>query len=93
MTRLFARFLALGLALASCLATRASAQDTTKGIDNVRVILEYQPGVRPGLVVLPGTSTLDSARAIVRRDLDYSDRFQIVELGDPGSGGTGGGHR
>jgi TolB protein len=90
MTRLFACFLALGLALASCLtATRASAQDTTKGIDNVRVILEYQPGVRPGLVVLPGTSTLDSARAIVRRDLDYSDRFQIVEVGDPGTGSAG----
>jgi TolB protein len=88
MTRLFARFLAF--ALACCLtATSASAQDTTKGIDNVRVILEYQPGIRPGLVVLPGGSTLDSARAIVRRDLDYSDRFQIVEVGDPGAGPTG----
>jgi TolB protein len=88
MTRLFARFLAL--ALACCLtATPASAQDTTKGIDNVRVILEYQPGIRPGLVVLPGASTLDSARAIVRRDLDYSDRFQIVEVGDPDAGPAG----
>jgi len=39
-----------------------SAQDT------VRVGITYQPGVRPGLVVLPAPG-LDSVRAIVGRDL------------------------
>ena len=35
--------------------------------------------MRPGLVVLPGPG-LDSVRAIVRRDLDYSDRFEMVPV-------------
>ena len=53
------------------------------------------PGVRPGLVVLPGAG-LDSVRAIVRRDLDYSDRFEMITVADSaatrpgGSGRTGG---
>jgi TolB protein len=93
MTRLLARVtpLALLVPLASLGAAGAAAQDTTKGIDKVRVVLEYQPGVRPGLVVLPGAG-LDSARAIVRRDLDYSDRFEMVMLTDvaAGPGGRGG---
>lgn len=50
-----------------------SAQDT------VRVGITYRPGVRPGLVVLPAPG-LDSVRAIVARDLDYSDRFELIEL-------------
>jgi alkylation response protein AidB-like acyl-CoA dehydrogenase len=50
--------------LAPLLSTRAAAQDTTKVNEGVRVGVEYQPGVRPGLVVLPGPG-LDSARAIV----------------------------
>ena len=76
------RFLLLPLALAGPLA----AQDTTRTPDNVRVILEYQPGVRPGMVVLPGTG-LDSLRTILRRDLDYSDRFEMIEVADEASGG------
>ena len=51
-----------------------SAQDT------VRVGITYRPGVRPGLVVLPAPG-LDSVRAIVARDLDYSDRFEVIALG------------
>jgi TolB protein len=96
MTRLPRRFGALGLVLAAVsMATgRLSAQDTTKAIDNggVRVILEYNPGVRPGIVVLPA-SGLDSARAIVQRDLDFSDRFEVVTLSNEGAGagGEGGG--
>jgi TolB protein len=86
--------LACGLTLAVSAAGRLSAQDTTKAIDNggVRVILEYNPGVRPGIVVLPATG-LDSARAIVQRDLDYSDRFEVVTLSNDGggAGGDGGG--
>jgi TolB protein len=78
------RPLLLPLALAAPLA----AQDTTRTPDNVRVILEYQPGVRPGMVVLPGAG-LDSLRAILRRDLDYSDRFEMIEVADAAVGGTG----
>ncbi len=43
--------------------------------------VDYSPGTRPGLIVLPG-SGLDSARAIIRRDLDYSDRFEMIMVGD-----------
>ena len=63
-----------------------SAQDTTE--NRVRVLLEYRPGARPGLVVLPGGG-IDSVRAIVRRDLEYSDRFQMVAVGSSsGSAGS-----
>ena len=88
MSRLPQRIGALGFVLAaSASAGPLSAQDTTKAIDNggVRVILEYNPGVRPGIVVLPATG-LDSARAIVQRDLDYSDRFEVVTLSNEGGG-------
>jgi TolB protein len=67
------------LALAG--AERLIAQDTTRVEEGVRVGVDYRPGVRPGLVVLPGTG-LDSARAIVRRDLDYTDRFEMVTVAD-----------
>lgn len=62
------------------------AQDTTRVDEGVRVGVDYSPGTRPGLVVLPG-SGLDSARAMIRRDLDYSDRFEMIVVGDP-VGGT-----
>jgi TolB protein len=77
-------------------AGAAWAQDTTQTKDRVRVVLEYQPGVRPGLVVLPGTG-IDSLRAMVQRDLDYTDRFEMVVVADApstdpkGGGQTGGG--
>jgi TolB protein len=61
----------------------------------VRIGIIYRPGVRPGFVLLPRQGGgLDSARVIVARDLDYSDRFEVITLpgGDairlatPGSG-------
>jgi TolB protein len=68
---------------------RAGAQDTNQVREGVRVGLEYRPGVRPGLVVLPAAG-LDSVRAVVQRDLDYSDRFEMIPLGDaPPTSGTG----
>jgi TolB protein len=92
MTRLFGPALLLAGSLVG-LATPALAQDTTRTVDQgVRVGLDYAPGTQPGLVVLPA-SGLDSARAIVERDLDYSDRFQIVQIGSEsgvGAGGRGG---
>ena len=58
-----------------------AAQDTTQS--GVRVGITYTPGTRPGLAVLPasGGAVFDSVRAIVRRDLDYSDRFELIERG------------
>ena len=54
----------------------------------VRVGITYTAGTRPRLVVLPGPG-LDSVRAIIQRDLDYSDRFEVLTLA-PGdeAGGT-----
>jgi TolB protein len=85
------------LVLLAALAAAAplAAQDTSAVKEGVRVGLEYQPGVLPGLVMLPGAG-LDSARAIVRRDLDFSDRFEMIVLADipstsPRAGVEGGG--
>jgi TolB protein len=70
-----------GLLLAAPLA----AQDTLRPPDGVRVGIDYRPGTRPSVVVLPGAG-LDSVRAILARDLDYSDRFEVVRLGPADSG-------
>src|SRR2546428_5226590 len=61
----------------------AVAQDTSSIDRGVRIGIIYRPGVRPGLVMLPrrgGAQGLDSVRAMVARDLDYSDRFEVITL-------------
>ena len=84
---------------------RLTAQDTSAIDRGVRVGIIYRPGVRPGMVLLPvHAPALDSVRAIMTRDLDYSDRFELITLpgGDsirvtaaapgarpPAAGGTG----
>ncbi len=61
-----------------CCAGPLAAQDTTRG---VRIGLTYDPGTKPGVVVLPSRGTgADSIRAIVQRDLDFSDRVNVVAL-------------
>jgi TolB protein len=70
------------LALPASLA----AQDTLRPPEGVRVGIEYRPGVRPSVVVLPGRG-LDSVRAILTRDLDFSDRFDVIPL-TPGDSGA-----
>lgn len=84
------RLLSAGAAALAALALvrGAAAQDTTKAYEGVRVGINYTPGARPGLVVIPGQG-LDSVRAIVRRDLDYSDRFEMIQMGDPGGAAAG----
>jgi len=72
-------------ALIGCLSIvpsfHLSAQDTSAIDRGVRVGIIYRPGVRPGFVLLPRQgSGLDSARAIIARDLDYSDRFEVISL-------------
>jgi len=62
---------------------RLTAQDTSTIDRGVRIGIIYRPGVRPGLVLLPRTGGgmgLDSVRLIVARDLDYSDRFEVITL-------------
>ena len=60
---------------------RIAAQDTSTIDRGVRIGIIYRPGVRPGLVMLPRTGMgLDSVRAIVARDLDYGDRFEVITL-------------
>jgi TolB protein len=81
------------------LASPVSAQDTVPAREGVRVGITYQPGMRPGLLVLdgPGDERLDSVRAIVRRDLEYCDAFEMItlppndtmELGVGGGGSAG----
>lgn len=52
------------------------AQDTSH-VEGVRVGITYAAGIRPGLLVVwaPG---LDSVGAIIQRDLDYSDQFEMI---------------
>ena len=67
--------LAAGLPLA---ARAAHAQDTTRG---VRLTLEYRPGVRPGVLVLPIAGAAgDSIRAMLERDLDNGNRVSVVQM-------------
>src|SRR5687768_2336840 len=61
------------------LTVLAVTQDTSAIDRGVRIGIIYRPGVRPGLVMLPRPG-LDSARAIIARDLDYSDRFEVITL-------------
>src|SRR5690242_16023701 len=59
----------------------AAAQDTSAIDRGVRIGIVYRPGVRPGLVMLPRTGMgLDTVRAMIARDLDYSDRFEVITL-------------
>ena len=71
---------ALRRALAALLvAAPLVAQDTTSR--GVRIGLTYDPGSKPGVVVLPVSGARgDSIRAIVQRDLDYGDRVNAIVL-------------
>lgn len=64
-----------GVAVLMGLAGPLAAQDSA----GVRLGITYSAGTRPGLIILPGPG-LDSVRAILQRDLDYSDRFEVVSL-------------
>jgi TolB protein len=67
------------LALTSGLALPLGAQDTTSR--GVRIGLAYDPGTKPGIIVLPVSGVGgDSVRAIVARDLDFGDRVNVIDL-------------
>ncbi|HSD30724.1 MAG TPA: hypothetical protein VLB49_02355 [Gemmatimonadales bacterium] len=81
------RLLFVVAVLSAAPTIRLSAQDTSAIDRGVRIGIVYRPGVRPGVVVLPGSQAgLDSVRAIITRDLDYSDRFEVITL--PGTDAT-----
>src|SRR5260221_38628 len=62
-------------------ATSACAQDTTQTPPGVRLGLSYPRGSIPRIIVLPiDTTAGDSARTIIQRDLDYSDRVSPIPL-------------
>lgn len=94
MTRFFRALLLITVAATTAFGRRASAQDTT--YRGITLVGTYDPTSKFGIVVLPVAGAFgDSIRTIVQRDLDYSDRFTILELGtgDPstlrGAGGSG----
>src|SRR6266567_5186912 len=62
-------------------ATTACAQDTTSTRPGVHLVLTYPRGSIPRVIVLPiDTTAGDSARTIIQRDLDYSDRVSPIPL-------------
>jgi len=76
------RALSLGLLVGLAIPAALAAQDSTPPApapSGVRVGITYTPGTRPSIAVLiGGGAILDSVRTILGRDLDYSDRFEVV---------------
>ncbi len=75
------RLLFAAATLLAILAPRAHAQDP----EGVRIGLQYQPGTKPGIVVLPVAGPAgDSIRAILERDFDMGNRINVIGAGGPG---------
>ena len=78
------------LLLTALSASAALAQDLPRDSipSDVRVGIVYQPSFRPGIVVPHMTAApeleelADSVRTILRRDLDYSDRLEVLAAGE-----------
>ncbi|HEX3867062.1 MAG TPA: hypothetical protein VHV78_09925 [Gemmatimonadaceae bacterium] len=73
-------FFGLVLGFVAAAPTFAAAQDTT--FRGITISANYDPlHDKVGVVVLPVVGAFgDSIRAIVQRDLDYSDRFTIIPV-------------
>jgi TolB protein len=74
----------VSLLVAGCtiaFAPTVRAQDTTTA-PGVRLGLNYAAGTKPGVIVLPVNDDYgdDSLQVIVQRDLDYSDRMNVIAL-------------
>jgi len=74
-------FLLATLALAPW--TRAVAQDPPP--ETVRLSLRYNPGTKPGVLVLRVAGVNgDSIRAIIQRDFDHGDRVNVIAATETG---------
>jgi TolB protein len=72
---------ALVVATGAVVSTRACGQEPAPPGPGVRLGINYPAGTTPKVVVMPIDSTPgDSARTIVQRDLDYSDRVTPLLL-------------
>jgi TolB protein len=82
MTR-FSRVALLATAIVLAPCEQAIGQDAPSNA--VRIGLRYDPGSKPGVLVLrvPG-ATGDSIRAIIQRDFDYGDRINVVAAEESG---------
>ncbi len=85
-----ARVVSLALFILALAPVFAWAQEPERDSipTDVRVGILYQPVFRPG-IVMPAIAVeaefqelADSVRAIVLRDLDYSDRLQVMRVGE-----------
>lgn len=79
----------LGAIALITLTHAAVAQDATQG---VRIGLTYDPGTKPGVVVLPMQGAAgDSLQKVLERDFDLSNRLSVIRLsGAPPATGAGG---
>jgi TolB protein len=67
--------------LVAVLPATACAQDQKNPPQGVRIGLNYAAGTKPGVIILPFERTGgDSIGTIVSRDLDYSDRVNVILL-------------
>ena len=65
--------------VALLVAAPLAAQDTTSR--GVRIGLTYDPGTKPGVIVLPVSGVRgDSIRAILQRDFDHGDRVNAIVI-------------
>ena len=84
MARRYFRLVAASLALLGSAGAGTTGMAQEPG--DVRIGITYTPGYLPGLVLTPVESTeglqdlAGSVEAILRRDLDFSDRFEIIDL-------------
>jgi TolB protein len=74
----------LGLWASWPLVSVAHAQDSLPRPEGVRVGITYAPGTRPGITVVAITAAVaaESVKTILSRDLDQSDRFELVAAPD-----------
>ena len=74
---------ALVVASGAVVSTRACGQEPPAPPPGVRLGIGYAPGTIPKVIVMPADSAPgDSARAIIQRDFDYSDRVAPLMLDD-----------
>jgi TolB protein len=87
-----ARFVrTLAVVAVACLSAAVPLHAQQGGEGQVRLGITYKPGYRPGLALPPSTlggadadlaAVAASIDTILRRDLDYSDRFDILPVPD-----------